>query len=828
MAAEVLTFSLGDDDPAGEALLTLPGGIGLYRRKVALGLSLVVGEGMSADIRFENCFVRMGSGGDTFLELLIPGLQESAGFDFGFRWDTHRGVSFSGGGALEATIPLRAKLPFVKLNTLHLIAKPESGGAVKIPIELSVDASASLLGVIDATVERMGLIADFYISGPRPGEAIPLGPFAAQLKAKGPTGAGLSINIAGVLSGGGFLSIDVERGQYSGVLSLQLLGIAVTAIAIITTKPSFSLFAMISVSFRPVGLDVGFGFTINAIGGLFGLHRSADLKALAQSVRDNAIASIMFPADPVANAPRILSDLERMFPRVENQFLVGPMLEVGWGKPTGMFTLAVGVIIEVPEPKIAILGILKVLVPPIEEAAILRLQVNFIGSIDAAQQFLRFDASLFDSRLVFYSLEGDMAARLRWGANANFAVSIGGFNPRFVASADLDIPAMRRVSVNLIPSKDNPRLRMESYYAATSNTLQHGARIELYAVAAGFGIKGFLGYDLLAQVSPLFFSASFGGAIAVLAGGEEIMSLGIELLLEGPTPFHVQGSVSFKLLFIRIRIGIDETFGSTDAPALPDFDVAAEFNRQIAFARNWTAALPAQGAMLVQLVPRMEAVGADDVLAHPSAILEFNERALPLKVTLQRFGAAKPVGPAFFDVIGLTTTAGDLITQPVQTEFAPAQFFELTNDQKMSSPAFREFDSGVKANPVALARFTRQVPRDFGYEDGVRDDVAVDSPLFASLLVAGIDSALALNWLAGGSLATSELYKERAAALPTGQEVRINAGGYRIVDASTRLPVTGIGALSNEFAAAQTVQHLVTASPALAGQLAVLLEHELV
>lgn len=830
MAGEVLTFSLGDDDPAGEELLTLPGGIGLYRRKVALALHLKVGEGMSADIRFENCFVRIGAGGDSFLELLIPGLQESAGFDFGFRWDTSRGVSFSGGGALEATIPLRAQLPFVKLNTLHIIAKPEvNGPVVKIPIELSVDAAASLLGVIDATVERMGLIADFYISGPRPDDVIPIGPFAAQLKGKGPSGAGLSVNIAGVLSGGGFLSIDTDKGQYSGVLSLQLLGLSVTAIAIITTKPAFSLFAMISVSFRPVGLDIGFGFTINAVGGLLGLHRSADLKALAQAVRDNAIASIMFPADPVANAPRILRDLDRTFPTVQNQFLVGPMLEVGWGKPAGMFTLSVGVIIEVPDPKIAILGILKVLVPPLEDAAILRLQVNFIGSIDAAQQFLRFDASLYDSRLVFYSLEGDMAARLRWGANANFAVSVGGFNPRFVPAADLEIPSMRRVSVNLIPSKDNPRLRMESYYAATSNTLQHGARIELYAVAAGFGIKGFLGYDLLAQVSPLYFSASFGGAVAVLAGGEEIMSLGIDLLLEGPSPFHVQGSVSFKILFIRIRIGIDETFGSTDAPAVPEFDVAAEFNRQIGFARNWTAALPAQGAMLVQLVPRMK-VKEDDVLAHPSAVLEFNQRAIPLKQTLQRFGAAKPVGPAFFDVAGLTTTAGDLVGEPVQTEFAPAQFFELTNDQKMSSPAFKELDSGFRANAAALVRFAKPVERDFGYEDGVRDAVAVDAPLLGLvlILVAGIDSTLALDWLGGASVARSELFKERVAALPTGQEVKINPGRYRIVDASTQLPVTGVGALSNEFVAAQTVQQLVTASPALAGQLAVLPEHELV
>ena len=733
MAGKVLTFSVGDDNPAGEELLTLPGGIGLYRRKVALALQMEVGEGFSADIRFENCFVRMGAGGDSFLELLIPGLQESAGFDFGFRWDTSRGVSFSGGGALEATIPLRAQLPFVKLNTLHLIAKPEGGApgeAAKFPIELSVDASASLLGVIDVAVERMGLIADFYIStsGPRPKNAIPIGPFAAELKTKGPSGAGLSVNIAGVLSGGGFLSIDIDKGQYAGVLSLQLLGIAVTAIAIITTKPGFSLFAMISVSFRPVGLDIGFGFTINAVGGLLGLHRSADLKALAQAVKDNAIASIMFPADPVANAPRILRDLDRTFPKVQNQFLVGPMLEVGWGKPTGMFTLSVGVIIEVPDPKIAILGILKVLVPPLEDAALLRLQVNFIGSIEAAQQFLRFDASLYDSRLVFYTLEGDMCARLRWGANANFAVSVGGFNPRFVPAADLEIPSMRRVSVNLIPSGDNPRLRMESYYAATSNTLQHGARIELYAVAAGFGIKGFLGYDLLAQVSPLYFSASISGAVAVLAGGEEIMSLGIDLLLEAPSPFHVQGGVSFKILFVRIKIGIDETFGSSDAPAVPEFDVAAEFNRQIGSARNWTAALPAQGAMLVQLVPRMT-VGENDVLAHPSAVLEFNQRAIPLKQTLQRFGAAKPVGPVFFDVSGLRTTAGDLFGDPVRTEFAPAQFFELTNDQKMSSPAFKELDSGFRADAARLVRFAKPVERDFGYEDGVRDAEAVDSPL---------------------------------------------------------------------------------------------------
>ena len=123
---------------------------------------------------------------------------------------------------------------------------------------------------------------------------------------------------------------------------------------------------------------------------------------------------MLFPAYSVEDAPRILSDLDRMFPAVDGHFLIGPMFEMGWGKPTGMITLALGVVVEVPDPKIAIVGILRVLVPPLEQA-LLRIQVNFVGSVDFGARFLRFDASLFDSRLITYTLEGDMAARLRWG-----------------------------------------------------------------------------------------------------------------------------------------------------------------------------------------------------------------------------------------------------------------------------------------------------------------------------------------------------------------------------------------------------------------------------
>jgi len=825
MANEVITFTLGDDAPDGQPLITVPGGIGLYRKHAALEMNLQAGKGFSAKAELQGCYVKLGANGDSFLAVLIPGAQESEGFDLGFTWDSVTGISFSGSGALEVTIPLRAKLPFVKLDALHLVATPQIGANSSLAIELSADASASLLGVIDATVQRIGVIANLYVAGTPPADAIAVGPLGATFDFKPPTGAGLSLNVAGVLNGGGFLSIDSAKGQYAGVLSVNLLGIGVTAIGIINTKPDFSLFAIIDADFKPVGIDIGFGFTINAIGGLLGLNRSVDLRALADSVRTNAISSIMFPPDPVANAPRILSDLERMFPPVQGEFLVGPMIELGWGKPAGMISLALGVIIEIPDPRIAILGILKVLVPPLEEA-LLRIQVNFVGSVDFGAQFLRFDASLFDSRLITYSLDGDMAARLRWGNNANFAVSVGGFSPRYVPAADLDISPMHRLSVNMLPTKDNPRLRLDSYYAVTSNTLQHGSRIELYAAAMGFGIRGNMGYDLLLQMSPLHFEAEFSGSVAVIAGDEEIMSLDLDLFFEGPSPFHVRGDVSFHLLFVKIRIGIDETFGSGNAPALPDFDVAKEFRSQLANPRNWSATLPGQGQLLVQLKPKLP-VADGEILAHPSATLEFSERALPLEVNLQRFGAAKPVGASFFDITGMTA-ASPLITEPVQNEFAPAQFFELSNDQKMSAPAFKEFDSGVRASPAALVRFSKAIPRDYGYEDGIKDSVAEEFiyRYRGSRFDLSVENALGV--LGGGAVARSDVFRERLAALPTGLEVKMATSSYHVVDVDTMQPASAIGAVANHIAATQAMQGLIAQSPALAGRLMVVADYELV
>jgi len=253
--------------PGGNApLLTIPGGIGLYRDSIELSFGAEPGKGFSAQIQMRGVSLRIGANGDGLLEQLVPGTQDSQAFDLGLDWDSAKGLSFAGGTALEVTLPLKAKLPIVLLQALHLGLKAPADAGADFSLTLSADLTGSLAGLIEVSIERIGLEVLGYFSGnpaPKPDTAAAIGSFVTVApRFKPPSGAGLSLNLAGVISGGGFLSIDPDKGQYAGLLTLNLIGLGVTAIGIVNTKPSFSLLVVITANFRPVGLDIGFGFTI--------------------------------------------------------------------------------------------------------------------------------------------------------------------------------------------------------------------------------------------------------------------------------------------------------------------------------------------------------------------------------------------------------------------------------------------------------------------------------------------------------------------------------------------------------------------------------------
>ena len=168
-----------------------------------------------------------------------------------------------------------------------------------------------------------------------PGRDGNFGPLDLDVGFKPPNGIGLSLD-GGGFKGGGFLYLDTPKGEYAGTLELSFQGIVdVRAVGILNTKlpdgqPGFSLLILISAEFTPIQLS--FGFTLIGVGGLIGLNRTILFDPLRAGVRDGSLNSVLFPRDVVANAPRIIGDLKRIFPPLDGRFLIGPMAKLGWGR----------------------------------------------------------------------------------------------------------------------------------------------------------------------------------------------------------------------------------------------------------------------------------------------------------------------------------------------------------------------------------------------------------------------------------------------------------------------------------------------------------------
>ena len=339
------------------------GGSRLQAKQVKAGLiAKLEWDGTSkakADVGFEAKFVAGKlvidtSKSDGFVQQVGPADGVTADFDFDLGWTAQRGFYFSGSSGLEVRLPAHINIGPVSLEAITLAVKIEDR---KIPVSVGADLKVQL-GPLVAVVENMGVTATLSFPPDNSGN---LGPVQLDLGFKPPKGVGLSLD-AGGFKGGGFLTFDSENGEYAGALELDFQGLfSVKAIGIINTKmpdgsPGFSLLIVITAEFVPIQLS--FGFTLNGVGGIFGLNRTIVVDALVEGVRTNAIKSILFPQDVIANITRIISDIKQFFPPQQDHFVVGPMAKLGWGTPS-IITVELGVLLDLPNPMFAIVGVLK-------------------------------------------------------------------------------------------------------------------------------------------------------------------------------------------------------------------------------------------------------------------------------------------------------------------------------------------------------------------------------------------------------------------------------------------------------------------------------------
>jgi hypothetical protein len=646
--------------------------------------------------------------GDSLLRTIVGDTPVTVDVPLGIEWRKGTGIRFKGSAAFAVTLHPHLQLGPVRVDDATVKVTAAADDTPTVRLELGVGMSGRL-GPLQFLLEGIGVDTDVAFG---PGNA---GPFDIALGFKPPNGAGLAIDAAG-FTGGGFLVLDREKGEYSGGLELLFEEtIAVAAIGIVTTRmpdgrEGFSLLVVIVADTPPIQLP--FGFTLRGVGGLLALNRAADREALRAGLTDGSLDSVLFPKDVVANAARILGDLQRVFPVQPGRFLVGPMADVTWGAPP-LVRLKIGVILELPRPGFVVLGVLRAALPA-EDAAILFLQVNFVGTVDFESGQIQFDATLYDSRVLNFTLTGDLAVRFYWKKNANLLLTAGGFNPTYTPPP-MNLGQLARL--NIVLSEGNPDIRAEAYFAVTSNTLQFGARLELAYTFSIFSVQGFLSLDVLIMRSPFHFVAEIAGMIAVRTGGHVLFSIRLELRLDGPLPLRARGSGSFEIGFVftvTIRVRFDVTIRPGLPAALAPIDVLAELAKAIADLAGWRPRLPHGSSQSVTL--RTLPGPGEMLVLHPYGFLEVSQKLTPLGIPIQLFGSAAPARGRVFSIVDCRIGGDPAPTVPTLEEFAPAQFFEMSDAEKLSRPSFEQFDSGVAigGDPLPHADCMRQ--REVSYE----------------------------------------------------------------------------------------------------------------
>ena len=622
--------------------------------------------------------------GDGFINTILSGIRVESAFELGARWTPSDGIRFEGGAGIELVVPMHLNLGPVDLQRLYFVLT----FAPDPPISVGVAAALGVqIGPFGLSVDKVGLDVPIRFPPDRDGN---LGALDLEFGFRPPTGIGVVVE-AGPISGGGFLAIDAPNGRYAGVLQLETSIVSVTAIGLLDTKlpggaRGFSFLILVSVELPPIQL--GFGFTLNGVGGMAGIHRTVAVDALRQGIRAGALNGIMFPKDPVRNAPQIIADLRAIFPPAQNRFLFGPFLKVGWGTPS-LITGNLGVVLELPDPvRILILGQLKVAMP-VPELPLVSLNLDVLGIIDFGEQMLSIDASLYDSRVTIYSVYGDMALRLSWGDRPIFALSIGGLHPQFRPPPTF--PSLRRCTIE-IGVGNNPRLACMSYFALTSNTVQFGARIEAYAAAAGFNIHGWLGFDAIVIFVPFSFRVDISGGVELKRGSSHIAGIHLNATLQGPNPWHAEGRACISLFLFDVCVPFSVTIGEEQGQPVPTIDAWDRLQAALREVSNWQTALPAGARKTIgYAVPPGSAL----TLIDPAGGLAVQQKVLPLNKPLDKLGEARIEGDKRFDVSHVRVGAQAEAHGIARDFFAAGQYQNLSDAEKLSRDSYELMDAGV-------------------------------------------------------------------------------------------------------------------------------------
>jgi hypothetical protein len=678
-----------------------------------------------------------GEGRDGFIEKILPEkakINASFSIVYSALLDKFTLEGFDGNEGLLMLFRVDKKFfGKIEVSTLYFGIKPDidkEGQFRGLLFESSVMMNLRQ-GPFTMSVDRLGLEARVDFPEKADGN---LGGANLNVGLKPPSGVGFLVKGNSVVSGGGFLSIDPENHQYYGAgeltikLTEQKVDLTLKIVAIIVTrlpdgKKGFSFLLLASVEFMPPR-DLPLGFKLKGIGIMVSLHRTMNIDALQDAVRSDRFDSILFPDNPVGNAPTIVKTLNALFPVAEDRYIFSIMARIGWGSKK-LADLKAGLFLEVPSPvKMALAGVLKVTV---EEGGkkIFKFQVNFLVALDLEKQIVSIDAAVYDSKLLSFEIKGQMFLRYRWGNEPFFLISLGGWHPAFEVPEGLNLPVKQdRITLPLLHD-DNPSLVLAFYVAITSNSLQAGFAIDFKMKWSKFRLEAGLSMDALFHRDPCYFIVNFEGKLRIFWGDNRLAGVTVKGEFSGTSPWRIRGKATFEIWIWDYDVDFDKSSGEKLGSITQETDVLPLIERAIKDKNNWQVLLPS--ARPAQIILRStendlkeenpEGSAEEMLLADPLSRLEVVQQVTPLGIRIDKLGFQRVKGFRKFD---LAAEAGD-DPATVDDFFAAAMFLELEDAEKISRKSFERMKAGISfSNEEKLASGNVRVTP-FEYENIMHD-----------------------------------------------------------------------------------------------------------
>ena len=546
------TMALRNADAAGgrQTLFSVPSVV-FDAAAVTAGLGITADLDPSILFKLEDGRIHIASdGADGFLGSILPDEGITTTVDLEASWSHRDGLNIKGGAGLSTVLDLHKRAGPLRVDSLALALK---GGPQGLTGTVGVSGGVSI-GPVTASVADVGAEVALKFSRGN------LGPVDLAARFMPPKGIGLSVDARGLVTGAGFLFRDEARSLYAGAMQLSIRDdITLKAFGLIATRMpdgrrGYSLIVFITAEdFRPIPLPLG--FRLLGIGGMVGVNRTFDRETLRQGLENGTLATLLFPRDPVGNATRsfaISTARSRAAGQLPARHPRQDRLAHAAADPDGpgadrRVRIAHATARARPHHRAAAIAGQRSRAPQPGGDGGHRFR-QWHGRDRCRARGLAAGAEVPDHR------KGRASRRIR--RRPSFILSVGGFNPRFAPPANC--PAIDRVAIAL-SSGNNPRLICEAYFAITSNTVQFGARAELYASAGGFSVEGAVGFDVLVQLIPLHFIADFQAKLQLKRGSHNLFRVKLKGSLEGPRPLRVSGKATFEILWCDFSVRFDTT-----------------------------------------------------------------------------------------------------------------------------------------------------------------------------------------------------------------------------------------------------------------------------